>query len=72
MHVIKRLIGEVIEDLVREEVETFITDTLQGHLNESRAILLTDLLVADTVDEDCLITLVSIHMFYLRDCAITV
>ncbi|XP_065917885.1 uncharacterized protein [Dysidea avara] len=58
VHVVKRLVDEVIEGLVKEEVEMFITDTLQGHLNESRATLLTDQLLVDTIDEEYLTTLV--------------
>jgi len=57
---VKRLIDEVVEGLVKEEVELFITDTLQGHLNESRATLLIDRLLVDTVDEEYLTALVTI------------
>ena len=63
----KRLVDEVIEGLVKEEVEMFITDTLQGHLNESRATLLTDQLLVDTIDEEYLTTLV-IFVNYIVYC----
>jgi len=54
---------EAVEELVKEEVELFITNTLQGHLNETRATLLTDHLLVDTVDEESLTALVTIVVY---------
>ena len=58
VHIVKSLMDEVVDELVREEVEGYITNTLQSYFTESRAILLTDTLLEDVVDKDWLSQLV--------------
>jgi len=57
------MVDEVVDELVREEVEEYIKNTLQSHFTESRAILLIGTLIEDTADRDYLSELV-IHYYH--------
>ena len=44
-YVVKSLVDEAVDELVREEVEGYISDTLQSDFTESQAALLTSTLI---------------------------
>ena len=58
VHTVKSLIDEVVEELVQEEIEGYINNTIRSYFTESQAILLTSVLIEDTVNEDYLSELV--------------
>ena len=54
----KSLMDEVVDELVRDEVEGYISNTLLSYFTESQAALVTNLLVDQIVDRDYLSELV--------------
>lgn len=65
MHIVKSLMDEAVDELVRDEVEGYINDTLYSYFTESQATLLTDMLLEDTVDADYLSELV-LYALYME------
>ena len=54
---------DVVDELVRDEVEAYISDTLHSYFTESQAAYLTNTLLEDTVDKDYLAELV-LHIIH--------
>lgn len=63
VHIVKLMVDEVVDEIVREEMGEYIRSTLQSYFIESQAILLIDTLIGDIVGEDYLSELV-IYYYY--------
>ena len=50
VHIVKSLMEEAVDELVREEVEGYISNTLRSYFTESQATTLTSTLIQDTID----------------------
>ena len=58
VHIVKSLVEEAVDELVREEVEGYISNTLRSYFTEAQATLLTSTLIEDMIDKQYLSLLV--------------